>query len=270
MTDAPKLKKLKKNLTAMEKVLVAFSGGCDSTFLLKMAKDCLGKENVLAVTADSPTYPCSEKEDARRLAGKIGARHRLIRTQETQDSNFFQNPKERCYYCKRHLFLKLKDIAIKEKFSWVIDATNADDAKDYRPGAVALKELGIRSPLKEAGITKKQIREFSKKVKLPSWNKPAMACLASRIPYGERIIKDNLKMVEQAEDFLKKMGFCGARVRHHKNMARIELPKGAERRLLTPAVTKKVLVRFKKIGYNYISLDLEGYRMGSMNEVLKR
>ena len=156
------LRKLKNTLLGMEKVLVAYSGGCDSTFLLKMAKDTLGKDNVLAITADSPTYPSSEKEDARILARKIGARHRFIRTQESEDNNFSQNPKERCYYCKRHLFLKLKDIAVKEKIKWIVDATNVDDQKDYRPGQAALKELGIKSPLKDAGITKKQIRIFPK------------------------------------------------------------------------------------------------------------
>ena len=268
-----KFEQLKKRLKKMEKVLIAFSGGVDSSFLLKIALDTLGKVNVLAVTADSETYPREELKDASNLAKDLGldGRHRIIKTSELKLKNFSENPQDRCYYCKFKLFSKLKKIAQKNKISYVLDGSNYSDQNDFRPGRKALTELGIRSPLLESGLTKEEIRALSKKLKLPTWNKPALACLSSRIPYGEKITLEKLKRIEKAESFLKNLGFNQLRVRDHNDIARIELEPEELKKLAGVRLWRirvKICDKFRGLGFTYITLDLLGYRTGSMNEFL--
>jgi uncharacterized protein len=269
-TTQSKFKHLKESLKKMGKVLVAFSGGVDSTFLLKVAHDTLGSEKVLAITADSETYPQTERKEALRLAKNMGldGRHRMIKTSELKIKNFSKNPKDRCYHCKYELFSKLKEIAKKNKIYYVLDGSNYSDRDDFRPGRKALQKLGIRSPLLESELTKDEIRAFSRKLKLPTWNKPAFACLSSRIPYGERITLEKLKRIEKAEDFLKSLGFAQLRVRNHYGIARIELEPKELKNLTDERLRKKIYVKLKGLGFTYITLDLMGYRTGSMNEVL--
>ncbi len=265
-----KLAQLKKRLKKMEKVLIAFSGGVDSSFLLKVALDTLGKENVLAVTADSETYPREELKDASNLAKDLGldGRHRIIKTSELKLKKFSENPQDRCYYCKFELFSKLKKIAQKNKISYVLDGSNYSDQTDFRPGRKALTELGIRTPLLESGLTKEEIRALSQKLNLPTWNKPALACLSSRIPYGEKITLEKLKRIEKAENFLKNLGFSQLRVRDHNDIARIELEPEELKKLAGENLRVKICDKFRGLGFTYITLDLLGYRTGSMNEIL--
>ena len=260
-----KVKSLKNILRTMKRILIAYSGGVDSTFLLKVAVDALGRDNVLAVTAKSETYTSSELKDAIKNARRIGARHVIISTHELKNPNFRKNPINRCYYCKSELFGRLKKIAKKENIRFVIDASNVDDLKDYRPGAKAKKELGVRSPLQEAGLTKNEIRQFSKRLGLLTWDKPAMACLASRVQYGQNIEQGILKRIEQAEDYLRLFGFRQVRVRCHKDIARIELLPIDIKRLNKSSIRGKITKRLKALGFLYITLDLEGYRTGSLN-----
>lgn len=263
----PKLRKLKSILQKMGSVLLAYSGGADSTFLLKVAADVLG-DKVLAVTADSPTYPAGELTFARGLCRALGVKHRTINTLELNNKNFARNPVNRCYFCKNELFRSLKEIARKNKINFVIDASNVSDKSDFRPGSIAKKKLGVRSPLQEAGITKEDVRRLSKKLGLVTWDKPALACLASRVPYGTRITQPLLKRIYQSEGYLKKMGFSQVRLRHYNGLCRIEVPKTEIRSLIDKG--NQVIDKLKKIGYNYITVDLEGYRTGSLNEVIKR
>lgn len=263
-----KLNKLQEILKNMKSVLVAYSGGVDSTFLLKIAKDVL-KENVLAVIAKSETYPEKEYQEAIKLVKKLKVKHLTITTKELLNQNFFTNPLERCYYCKKELFTKLKQIAFEKNINYVIDGANYDDIKDFRPGSKANCELEIQSPLKKSMLTKKEIRLLSQKMNLPTWDKPSFACLASRIPYGEKITKEKLEMIDQAESYLLKLNLKQVRVRHHDNIARIEVFPEEIPNFITCNIYKKIVQKFKKIGYKYITLDLEGYRTGSMNEVLK-
>ena len=251
----------------MESALVAFSGGVDSTLLLKVARDVIGTK-LLAVTALSPTYPKREEKAARNLAKILKARHRCIRTSELEHADFSRNPSNRCYFCKKELFSQLQAIAQAKGYQFVIEASNKDDEKDYRPGMQALKELGIRSPLREAGFTKKDIRELSKQLGLPTFDKPSFACLASRFPYGQTIDKKKLLMVEQAETYLQNLGFKQCRVRHHGSIARIEVETVDMQRFYDRVLRERVYRRLKKLGFTYVSLDLEGYRSGSMNESL--
>jgi len=263
-----KLVKLEQILQRMQRVVVAYSGGADSTFLLKVAVDALGRDNALAVTAKSETYTSSELRGAVKNAKKIGARHIVISTNELNNPQFIKNPRDRCYYCKQELFSRLKKIAKKENMKFVIDASNIDDLKDYRPGAKAKKELGAQSPLQEAGFSKADIRRFSKKLGLATWDKPAMACLASRIPYGENIKPDTLRRIEKAEACLNRLGFRHARVRCHGNIARIEVPSEDISKLTKFQIRIEIIKKLKAFGFMYVALDLQGYRTGSLNEAI--
>ncbi|MBI4972812.1 MAG: ATP-dependent sacrificial sulfur transferase LarE [Candidatus Omnitrophica bacterium] len=243
-----KLRKLKKILQAMDSVLVAYSGGIDSTFLLKIAHEVL-KDKVLAVTANSPTYPPEELTFSKRMARILGARHKIIQTQELQDARFIANPVNRCYFCKKELFSRLKDIA-------------------RNPGNKAKEELGVCSPLEQAGFTKDDIRRLSNKLGLKTWNKPSLACLASRIPYGTKITPHLLERIDKAENVLRRMGLNQVRLRHYNGLCRIEVMKKDILALIRKG--DLIVERFKKMGYNYVTLDLEGYRTGSLNEVIKK
>jgi len=262
-----KYEKLKDLLQDMNKVLVAFSGGVDSTFLLKVAQDVLG-ENVLAVLASSETYPEREREDAIKFVQKMNIRYSVIQTKELENPDFANNPPQRCYFCKTELFSKLKDIAGAEGIPFVLDGSNYEDTADFRPGLKAAEELGIRSPLKEARLGKNEIRLLSKGFNLSTWNKPSMACLSSRFPYYSEIDPEGLKQVARAEEFLKELGFVQVRVRHHGQTARIEIEPSEFSKIIEKKNRIKVVKNFKKFGYIYITLDLAGFRSGSMNEPL--
>jgi uncharacterized protein len=261
-----KLDKLKKLILKYNSCVIAFSGGVDSSLLLRIVADTLPKENLLAVTAVSPTYPKEELIHARRMAKLIGVRHKIIRTHEDRVKKFIANPVNRCYFCKKELFSRLKDIAKAQKLKVVLDASNACDKLDFRPGNIAKNELKVYSPLQEAGFTKDDIRKLSRKLKLPTWDKPSLACLASRIPYGNRISASALKRINNGELFLRKLGFKQVRLRDYVRSCRIEV----DNKQIGNLIYKRNLVvdKLKKLGYNYITIDLEGFRTGSMNEVI--
>jgi uncharacterized protein len=263
-----KTQKLKEIFRSMGRVLVAYSGGVDSTLLLKVAKDTLGDENVLAVTVLSPLYPERELIGAKKLTQGMGVRHLLIKSNELEIEGFSKNPPNRCYYCKKKLFGEVKNLAQKEEIPFIVEGSTLDDEKDHRPGRRAIQELGIRSPLKEGMFTKAEVRELSNALGLTTWDKPSFACLASRFPYGEEITVDKLKMVDEAENFLFGLGFRQVRVRHHGNLARIEIYPEEIERLMDGSLREKVVSHLKKIGYHYVTVDLQGFRSGSMNEVL--
>ena len=260
-----KFAQLKRNLHELESVAVAFSGGVDSTFLIKVAHDVLGTR-AIAVTATSSTYPQREFQEACQLAEGIGIQHVVIESEELDIEGFAQNPRDRCYYCKRELFTKVRTAAAKHGIGHVADGSNFDDLQDIRPGMQAAAELAVVSPLKECQLTKEDIRVLSRNLDLPTWQKPAFACLSSRFPYGESITSEKLAMVDQAEEYLLSLGFRQLRVRHHGEMARIEVPLQEIRRFFEEDLLQPVSQRFHIIGFTYVTLDMDGYRTGSMNE----
>jgi len=261
-----KLEKLRNNLSRLSGLVVAFSGGVDSTFLLAVAADVLG-DSVTAVTASSELYPEWERQDALNFASELGVNHRILKTSELEVPGFSDNPPDRCYLCKRELFENLRQIADEYSSCAVADGTTADDKSDYRPGRKAAEEKGVISPLLDVDLYKNEIRQLSREMGLPTWNKSSFACLASRFPYGSRITRQKAEQVEKAENYLRENGFSQYRVRHHGDMARIELiPEDIA--FLVQNLREEVLNRFKELGFSYVTVDLQGYRTGSMNEQL--
>ena len=262
-----KQEELEKLLKSYKRVAVAFSSGVDSTYLLKMAQKVLG-ENVIAVTASSCSFPKRELEEAKTFCRENGIRHIVVESEELDIDGFRQNPKNRCYLCKHELFEKIRSIAKENGIETVVEASNTDDDGDYRPGLVAVKELGIESPLRHVGLSKKEIREYSKELGLPTWNKQSFACLSSRFVYGETISEEKLAMVDQAEQLLLDMGFHQLRVRIHDKLARIEVQPSEFEKIMQEENRTKIFHELKQYGFTYVTLDLQGYRTGSMNETL--
>lgn len=258
-----KLKKLASIFKKMEKVAVAYSGGVDSSLLLKVAADNLGREKVLAVTVRSPVNPEDEYKEAKKLTKKLGITHIAIEMDLLKNKRFRNNPFSRCFHCKKEIFSILKSVAGKRGFNSIIDGSNYDDRLDFRPGSRALEILNIRSPLKEARWTKRDIRAMAKMYRLPNWNKPAQACLATRIPYYSKITRGKLRVIERAENFLKNLGFRQVRVRYCTDTARIEITCDQINKILDLVIRDKIVKKFKEMGFKYISLDLEGYHSGS-------
>lgn len=269
MNSNLKLQKLKEYLKSLGSLAIAFSGGTDSTFLLKVASDVLG-DNVLAITASSSTFPQRELNEAIQFAKSRNLRHEVIVSDELDIEGFADNPVNRCYLCKYGLFSKIINIAATRGIKYVADGSNIDDLGDYRPGLDAMRELGVISPLRVAGLTKAEIRELSKEIGLDTWDKPAFACLSSRLPYGQKITREKLSMIERAEQFLLDMGFKQVRVRHHGDIARIEVSADEIGKFFSLEIMNKINTEFKNIGFAYTALDLKGYRMGSMNETLQK
>ncbi len=263
-----KEQKLKALLRGYGRVALGYSGGVDSTLLLRVALDVLGPENVLAVIADTPSMPRFEFSEALRLAEGMGATCVVVDPGELNDPFYVANPADRCYFCKKHLFELVATVAAERGFACVLDGNNADDTGDYRPGRRAAQELGVKSPLMEAGLSKAEIRALSARAGLPTATKPAMACLASRIPYGTPVTAEVLAQVERAEEALQMNGFVQCRVRHHGEVARIEVPVADLPRLLDSGVRGAVVRAVKSAGYRYVTVDLQGYRTGSLNEGL--
>ncbi len=263
-----KLERMKACLTELGRVAVAFSGGVDSTFVLKVAVDALGAENVLAVTGVSGSVAASELEDSKQLADRIGARQVLIDPGEFDDPNYLANPTNRCFYCKTALYSRMAEVMGEHDIKTAVNGTNVDDLGDYRPGLEAAQTHAVVSPCVVAGLTKREIRELSRELGLPTHDKPAAPCLSSRVQYGEAITVEKLRMIEQAEAFLRSLGIRECRVRHHDRLARIEVaPEWIER--LSVQETRVLIDRtFRELGYHYVTLDLRGFRSGSLNEVI--
>jgi len=264
-----KLEHLKSIIKEMSSVLVAFSGGTDSTFLLKVAVDVL-KEKAVALTATSPTYPFVEYKNACALAEEFGVRHIIIESNELEIKNFAANNEKRCYYCKSELFTLAAAEAAKIDIRWVADGSNADDLKDYRPGREAAREKNVRSPLVEANLSKEEIRSLSRQMGVKTWDRPASACLSSRFPYGTKITPERVMTVEKCENILREKGFRQFRVRFHGDVARIETTEEEFSRFFEDGLRHEIIEGFKEAGFIYTSLDLQGYRTGSLNEAIRK
>ncbi len=263
-----KYSRLQSILLECGSVVIGYSGGVDSTLLIRVAHDVLG-DRALAVIGRSETYPTREYEEAVRYALEIGVRYMEVKTEETDNLKFRENPADRCYYCKTELFGKLQDIARGQNIPWIADGTITDDLGDFRPGMKARTEKNVRSPLLEAGMNKEDVRELSKHLGVPTWNKGSFACLSSRFPYGTAITRENLKRIDEAETLFRDLGFRSFRVRYHdQNTARIEVGKEEIKRLLDEDLRGSIVSRLKSLGFVYVTLDLQGYRTGSMNEIL--
>jgi len=257
---------LRESLSSLGSVVVAYSGGADSAYLAFVANDALGSRS-LAVTADSPSYPERHRQMAIEIAARFGLHHQIIQTHELERSEYRTNPTNRCYYCKHELYTHLQRIA-EDRQAVVVDGNNADYRGDYLPGRLAAREFGVRSPLDEVDLTKQEIRELSRSVGLPTWNEPASACLSSRIPYMNEITDEKLRTVEDAEHVLWTLGFRVYRVRHHDQIARIELGRDEIARALEPDVAATIVRELKALGFKHVTIDLQGYRTGSLNEGL--
>jgi uncharacterized protein len=267
LTLDQKIEKLAELLRGYGSLLVAFSGGVDSSFLLKVAVDILG-ERVVAFTEASPLHQAWELAEAGELADRLGVRHLVVEADELENPEFAANPVNRCYLCKKVLYAEAFRIAATEGLSCIADGTNVDDLNDYRPGRQALIEMGIRSPLLEAGLTKDDIRRASRTMGLPTWDRQPLACLASRFPYGTAITPERLRQVERCETYLRDKGFAYFRVRYHGDIARIEVDSADLPRLVAPPLREQIVAHFRAAGFTYVTLDLHGFRSGSMNEVL--
>jgi uncharacterized protein len=255
-------------LAGLEGVIVAFSGGVDSAYLASVARDALG-DRALCITADSPSYPRRHRDMALRLVRQLGLRHEFIQTREMERPEYRANPSNRCYFCKEELYTQLTRIARERGIAAIVDGNNADDRGDYRPGRDAAPQFGVRSPLDEAGLTKADIRALSRAAGLPTWDEPASACLSSRIPYHSEVTDEKLRVIEQAEEAIRALGFRVLRVRHHGEVARIELARDELPRALEPAISSAIDSALRALGFRYVTLDLKGYRLGSLNEGLR-
>ncbi|MQG18647.1 MAG: ATP-dependent sacrificial sulfur transferase LarE [SAR202 cluster bacterium] len=261
---------LQSIISKMESAVVAFSGGIDSTLVAKTALLTLGPNNTIAVTADSFSIPRDELSDAKKLAKTLKLNHKIVLTNEFSNNNYLENTPNRCFLCKEELYSHLKTIATNLNIKHIINGHNLDDKNDFRPGMKSAKTQGIRSPLIEASLSKEEIRKISKEIKLPNWNKPAQACLSSRIPYGEKISPEQLKRIEKAEKFLKTLELGTLRMRSHGNLARIEVNEDKINQLIKKNTKKKILNFLHSLGYIYVTIDLEGFRSGSLNETFRK
>ena len=258
-------RRLNELLAGFDSLIVAFSGGADSAYLAWSATQRLGA-SALCVTADSPSYPDHHRQLALRVARDFALHHEIILTGELERPDYRANPVNRCYYCKHELYTALSSLAAARGFSAIADGSNADDRGDYRPGRKAAQEFGVRSPLDEAGLTKDDIRELSRRAGLPTWDEPASACLSSRIPYHSEVTSEKLRMIERAEESLRALGFRVCRVRHHDRLARLEIGRDELPRALDPDVRERIVRELTGMGYQHVTIDLQGYRMGSLNE----
>lgn len=263
-----KLNKIQNILQDCSPVIVAFSGGSDSAFLLKLCMNFLMPSEVLAVTGISPSIPLEEQKEAEKIAEELHAPYLTIHTDEMEKEEYRTNPFNRCYFCKEELFSKLEKLRINQGYKTILDGTNADDIKDYRPGLKAREKFNVRSPLLESGFTKDEIRVLSREWNLQTWDKPAMPCLSSRVPYGQEITLERLNRIYRAEKLLRKSGFQEVRVRDHFPIARIEVQKEKMSEILEEPLHSKIIEEFKKLGYTYITLDLSGFKSGSLNHLI--
>ncbi|MCH8963654.1 MAG: ATP-dependent sacrificial sulfur transferase LarE [Planctomycetes bacterium] len=255
-------------LRSLEHVAVAFSAGVDSTLVLKVALDTLGSPKVIAATGDSESLARAEFDEARRLTEQLGAQHVVLETDEFQNEDYLANPENRCYYCKTTLYTHLDKYIAEHGINAIVNGINADDYGDWRPGIQAAEEHQVRAPIAEAGITKAEVRTLSEWLGLPTFDKPASPCLSSRVQYGEQITPEKLGMIERAEALLKSLGFRECRVRHHNNLARIEVPLEDIAKITEPETRARIDACFRELGYNYVTVDLRGFRSGSLNEVI--